>query len=62
MPGVSEDQHEGMRWNAVSKRAEQAVRTEFTGAQWYWTSRLLSGFFFSLLWMKWEPWDGFEQN
>ena len=47
MPGVSEDQHEGMRWNAVSKRAEQAVRTEFTGAQWYWTSRLLSGFFFS---------------
>lgn len=50
---MSEDQHEGMRWNPVSKRAEQAVRTEFMRAQWYWTSRLLSGlFFFSLLWMK----------
>ena len=34
---MSEDQHEGMRWNTVGKRAGQEVRTEFMGAQWYWT-------------------------
>ena len=61
MPGMSEDQHEGRRWNPVGKRAEQEESS--WGPSGVGLSRLLSGGFLSFpLWMKWEPWDDFEQN
>lgn len=43
MPGVSEDQHEGRRWNPVGKRAEQEESS--WGPSGVGLSRLLSGGF-----------------